>query len=235
LVTLEPEVSEIFNREDAIVRHELGHAVVWYHYGGALGRLRFYRMPDRLLMGGVLFRGRGAEVSQEDYMRTLTVRLLAGEVAARRFLRLPPDRIACEFPLTSYSNIDRLRPLIQQSPTDIMRAIDAAYHVASLEWWQWLLERHSEATEIVDAAWPVIESSAKVLEPYVPLEPNSEWQLPGLNLIEMFERGGVSSRIRPPVELVHDAVRGSLATRARRFWRSRISRSLITATIPPMA
>jgi hypothetical protein len=233
LVTIEYGIPEIFNREDVIVRHELGHAVVWYHYGGALGRMRFHRMRDGLLMGGVQVRGREADMSQDDYVRTSVVRLLAGEIAARIYLRLPLNHVASELDLRPTSNVRRLRPSIRRYRTDFMRAIDAAFHIAGPAWWPWLLNRHSEARAIVEAAWPVIDASAKNLQPNVPSELDSEWRIPGLTLIEMFERGKIRTLLYPPFEVVHPDARGTLATQVRRFWRSRVSKSLFVDFVPP--
>ncbi len=85
---------EGFNRDDVVVRHELGHTVTWYSFGRDVCHIRFKRSPiDARLQGGA------ANVNPPSFAhlkdaKEFVERMLAGESAARRSLGESRDQIS---------------------------------------------------------------------------------------------------------------------------------------------
>ena len=83
-----------WNRDDAVLRHEVAHALVWFHHGGGIGRLRAVRQADGLMLASVKTGPRPDQNDTPDFVDGVAERLLAGEVASRIHSRLPNNRIA---------------------------------------------------------------------------------------------------------------------------------------------
>src|SRR5258708_40182468 len=72
-----------WNRDSAVLWHELGHALVWFFHGGGIGGLRFTRATDGVLEAGLMCGPRPGQTETSAFIDAVAERLLAGEVAAR--------------------------------------------------------------------------------------------------------------------------------------------------------
>src|SRR5262245_35171325 len=71
-------------RPSAVLRHELGHAFVWYHHGGAIGTFRLFPFNGKI--GGVVRASghSGFQETDDGWDEAEAERTLAGEIAARQ-------------------------------------------------------------------------------------------------------------------------------------------------------
>ena len=108
-----------FNDDPAAVYHELGHAMIWYAGGGALGPITFRRSADGLLEPSVRLADRDRNEPLEETWRKspneLAERFLAGEATARRFLHMPRGMI-CAKGLRLYNGADLQTELPRWTP-----------------------------------------------------------------------------------------------------------------------
>lgn len=212
--------------DHAILRHELAHALVWFTYGGAIGRLKVCRLENDGLLASTRFGPMCRNVSSLEADEASAVRLLAGEVAARRFLKLPDSQVSCEVPFHPATTTTEVLYHLTEARADIAKALQFACQYAGNSWFTWLEKRHTEARRIVDGGWNAIDAGARKLERYIPSEPGSSFSLPGLWLIKRFEDGSITTNAKNPIEAVHEQVLGDCGMRLCRFLRLRITKSL---------
>lgn len=220
-----------FNEDPAVVFHEVGHALVWYAFGGGVGRLRFHRAEDQLLEPGVCLRPRRRDdspsVTWQQMPKELASRFLAGEAAARRFLGMSRTEICSKgLDLRSTTCLASTLQGHEDDREDIVKALFLALDCAGREWHNWIAERHVTANSIIDAGWKAIQAAAESILPHLPDRPGDTWSTPGLTLIGTFERLGVTTRIKPAVEIVCAGDEGSTIMRMCRLYRTRLARSL---------
>ena len=154
--------------DTAVVHHELGHAFVWLSDGGIVDHIRFWRDRNGLLSGGMrqgLPPSRPGETESALLERMWNEnsvqyarRLLAGEIAARRFLNLPEDEITCGFLITRDSALMSLLPTIELESSGIVKALHIAHDAAGDDWHPWIAQRHLEARERIERLWAGLES-----------------------------------------------------------------------------
>jgi len=212
--------------DDAILRHELGHALVWLHYCGAIGRLQLCRQPNSDLLASVRFGPMSESITQLQYEEAYAVRLLAGEIAARRFLNLPDDQITCVVPLSPTVRESQVLWSLTDDREDIVKVLQLSCRHAGDAWFSWLEKRHAEARRIVDAGWNTIDAAAQELRKHLPSEPRATIFLPGLWLIKRLEDDSAVTGTRKPVEALHKQILGNYGMRLYRFYRLRMTKSL---------
>lgn len=210
---LVPLDSADWNRDDVVVRHELGHAVAWYHHGEGIGRLRFNRAVDGLLEAGIVLGPARSDQEETDaFIDAYAERLLAGEAAARRWLGLPRGCVSLRglaghrLPM-GIGPMDLAETLCEPTARDGLPAYDDITKVL-LEaekrhrcvWKQWISQRIRDAEVIVDANAAVIEAAAALLQPLLP-HSSSPFELPGQHVMELLTRFGATTSRKGPVPL----------------------------------
>jgi hypothetical protein len=220
------ELQVAFHRDDSVLRHELGHALVWFMHGGGLGPLRLTRAGDGLLEGGVLVGPRhSAERETPDLIDAVTERILGGEIAARIHLGLCDWQISIGSPLVCLTHpaygAARVRNLCRPELRDARNVLSLAEQHHTSDWWSWIEARLLRTREHLTRVWPQLDALADEFLPLLPAAPGTEWKLPGTDLIARIYDAGIKpfDASRRPVELVpkEDAVFGW--TSMRRCWR----------------
>ncbi|NMM03525.1 hypothetical protein HHL24_37310 [Paraburkholderia sp. RP-4-7] len=215
------EYDKMLETDDAVLRHEIGHALVWFHYGGPIGRLRLSREYDGKLMASMRFGMTAIDIAKRN-----AVRLLAGEIAARRFLGLPAESATYDFQVPPSARAEAVTSRLGNPHSDMTKALILACDDAGDGWFEWLKARHSEARRLVDKEWQAIEDVAKGLKRHIPMEPRTDVLLPGLSLIKGFEKKAVVSQSSIATEAVHRGAIGSFGMRRYRCYRVHVAKSL---------
>lgn len=176
-------------QDAAVLRHEVGHAYAWLNYGGCVGRLRMERLSSGQLVASTCF-GAAIQDKSVSFAEANCVRLLAGEVAGRKFLHMSPREIVCDPIIPIRYPAHQLSSYLTtlQTPEDINKALGVAVGSAGNDWYSWLKDRHFEARSIVTAGWVAIESVAKDLEQYLPQTGATPIELPGQFLVDRFNK-----------------------------------------------
>lgn len=66
-----------WNDDETVLRHELGHVLVWYWHGGTVIRLRYTRASDGLLHGAARMAPRSlSQTETPEYIDANTERVL---------------------------------------------------------------------------------------------------------------------------------------------------------------
>jgi hypothetical protein len=209
-----------------VLRHELAHAAVWFLNGGGVGRLRFTRLAGGTLEASVLIGERVADQNIDDkYTDSAAERLLAGEIASRRWLGLPQDRVSvegCSFPVSNGTPVMRVLQLCRDRREDIARVLVLAGQRHAVTWCDWLSERLGRAREQVRLTWPAIESCARSYTPLLPRSPGYSRIIWGTDLLADLWKCGLRplDADKPPVELLKVGESGSPFTCLRRWWRA---------------
>jgi hypothetical protein len=214
----------------AVVRHEVGHAAVWFHHGGAIGRLRLTRLVDGRLAAGVRLHGRTSKPPDVmAYFETCAERLLAGELAARRHVGLPTNRISVEDPsvlrggpsawsclevIWSFDRVDH----------DAARAVQIAAH--EQQWLSWLERRLSAADHILAERWTSIDSVSAELLSSVPRRLGSSFRISGSLLIDLMRRHGLQPKLTEHAVAIEALTRKECETIWS--WPGRIVRTMST-------
>lgn len=205
-----------WNRDTAILRHEIGHALVWFFHGGGIGRLRCTRAFDGLLEASVQFGPPCFDwQATPEFIDACAERLLAGEVVARRHLGLPGGRIALrglrgsrlpmgirprEIAETMTEN--PIGPDGRRMLEDITKVLLAAeeHHVAT--WRAWIQERLLATEAIVTEHAACIEVVAAQLLHRLPSRPGRQFVLPAAKVVDLLAKAGVRFHASAPVILL---------------------------------
>jgi hypothetical protein len=224
-----------FDRPNVVIRHELGHAVTWFHFGEAIGRLKCCRRADGQLLPRVALWPRANNIEKlksPEYAEPLVERLLAGEISARRTLKMRTDQICSRnLPVTGDSNhlayvLNQIDDNDDLAKEDIVKVLTLALNNAQQDWRAWITERMIRANELVDQNWTAIDQIALKLEARLPAAGKSRiWT--GGELIARMSRYGVHSRKNPAVEIVYNDNHGGLLTRMKRFLQEMGPRGII--------
>jgi len=196
--------------ERAILCHELGHAVAWFSFEGAVGSIK---MEHEAIETGVeadilLLPRDGRKVTEETeaYRIPCTVRLLAGDVAYRREMGKREGMIS----LRGFCNRDGDTPeeILQKlerdhrTDDDLYKILNKALQAAPLEPEEWLTVRLQEAITCVNTNWEAITAIADRLGERAPMVGQEIW-VPGTNLIWWMKSAGVRPGKSPALELLH--------------------------------
>jgi hypothetical protein len=212
--------------DDAVVRHELGHAAVWFRLGGALGPLEFFRTQPMTLMARAHVPHRSTGDQHVPTRRDAAIeRTLSGEIAARRHLGARLDRVSLGHPAASQLVVGHpigvVRVMCDPDLNDLAKALQTAEEHHSSNWWPWFLQRHANATQHVQDAWSVIDQLAGELMPLLPARHGGTLTLLGTDLIRSMYRLGLAplSPSHPPMEAIPRGREGGTSAWARRLWR----------------
>lgn len=181
-----------FHEDAVVVRHELGHALTWHLLGGEVELIRFVRCSSGDLAGGMKMVP-PATGSLEDLKdlwnknpKELACRLLAGEIAARRYLNLPPQEVCSDFSVSPGTSLSVVLSGREGDMNDLTKALSLANDAAGDKWYSWLVERHQETQSLVSAQWPTINRIADQLVEGLPVYPeDNELSITGSYLLAM--------------------------------------------------
>jgi hypothetical protein len=166
-----------------------------------------------LLEAGVRCLGHTERDTSPAAVESEATRLLAGEIAVRRYLGMSEEVIS----------LDRY---VDDPRQDSMRVYASAITYGGARWFQWIEERHSVAQALVSRGWDAIASGADHLEKWLPTNRNSRTFLPGFLLLDHFDRLLPWPDENPPTEILHADVLGGKRVRICRWWRVSVRRSL---------
>jgi hypothetical protein len=220
-----------FNDDRAAVYHELGHALIWYVAGGAVGPITFHRSTDGLLEPSIRLAARDRNEPLEETWRKspneLAERFLAGEAAARCYLHMPRGMI-CAKGLRLFNGADLQTALIGQSNNreDIVKVLFLANERAEPDWQHWVRQRLLATNLAIEMHWSAIEATARVILPQLPKARGTALRIPGLQVIRAFRSYGVRSAIVPAVEVLYGGLKGGVTLRAHRWWMKRVTHTL---------
>jgi hypothetical protein len=154
-----------------VLRHELGHIVVWFRCGEAIGPLTIQRYPNgSLRAGSVLWPRKGdrTRLVLREYAEPLAERLLAGESAARKALGTRTDQICTDgIQVDTNSHLPNILNQMDER-TDIGNVLFIPQQHSIPNWYQWVEARLKNADSVVDAHWTAIDQIARCLEPLLP-------------------------------------------------------------------
>ena len=218
-MTHKPTISNFFdstphrelNEDHAALCHEITHAVVWYHSGQAIGRMKITRSPkDKLLEPRVALLPRTGDPRDLQTINggtSYAERMLAGDFAARIVAHLPTNQISTFGLLKADGEPD--------GQHDLAELLTVAAQIAGKNYTSWLNERLRCAASIVRGNWVGIENIANRLRLTLP-RPGAFACIAGTTLIALMRRQGVQSQVKPPVEVVFNGSEGRQNTQARR-------------------
>jgi len=217
-----------FNDDWPVLCHELGHAVIWFHLGEGIGRLKCCRDTTSQLRAGVALwpRTGGLEdLLSPEHAASYAERLLAGELAARRALGNLRTTQICSKGLPVHGGVDYLTQTLNGldqdadlAKEDITKVLTLAINNAQRNWRQWIGDRLNRSEAMVAQNWSAIDGIARCLRRKLPAVGKSRvW--PGTDLIAEMQRSGVPSDKLPAVEIVFSGESGGFLTRLRRFVR----------------
>lgn len=180
MITFSPRWPHGFNDDDAVLRHELAHALVWDFHGGNFTGICFQRTADRLLTGRLRTID-PAGLSVEDIVRErapeLAERALAGEIAARKYLEEPEFCVCSNLPLNPAADLAQILPQPSYPEPDDVKALRYAHTTAGRNWHAWLSDRYQSAHAVVVERWEALDMAAEVFYADLPLNPGENWFL----------------------------------------------------------
>lgn len=217
-----------FERDDVVLRHEAGHIVSWFIFGGGIGPLRLLRREDGKLVGGVLFGPPSAKQTEDAaFIDACAERLVAGELAARGYLGLPDWQLSSGDDYASLHTATRHVSVVRErlDPTliDARKVLDLAEDHHPQAWWSWLQERLLVTSSVLRAHEPKVAALAECLRSGVPTKQGeSERLTSGTDVVRWGYEVGLQPALstRPPVELVPADFSGGVHSWARRLWRT---------------
>ena len=213
-----------FNPDRVVVIHELGHAVTWFSYGEGVGRMKFTRGQDGLLCAKTLleFRDLNSHASDQQAACYAVERMLGGESAARRAVGFRRDQICSDrIPITSDNDLRRLlrNRIYDNRKSDFFNVLRLTASCDPPDWHTWLQERLVNAQRAVDANWEPIVKIARKIVKRLPKNTRRNYYCWGTNLIASLQGAGVSTRLRPALEILEQGEIGGLWTNLKRFRR----------------
>lgn len=231
MTVFDPTRHVAFNCDEVSVRHEMAHAAVWFHLGEGIGPLRLRRGEDLLLHPSVLAKQASErQAPTVEYLDRCAEKLLAGEVAARRFLHMPThvvsigdQRVTAAGPHWSPAEV---ASMCRRKEEDIVKVLAMAHQDHPHDWWDWLHARMKRSVELVELCWPTIEIVATRLVRQVPRIPGEQRVVWGTNLISWMYAAGLDPEddTRHPIELIPRDHPGPCLTRVLRSARERLGK-----------
>lgn len=156
-----------WEQRDTVLRHELGHALVWYQQGGSLGRLALTEVKPGCWLGRQAF-----GTSKQDPAENVAQRLLAGELSARQYLGLPTDVIHLDGLSDDRISVCTSAQELYSSAlsngaderSDAMKVLDLARVHHNRRWRQWVRACMQDAASVLTKQRDVIECAADQFE-----------------------------------------------------------------------
>jgi hypothetical protein len=171
----DPDMPDAFNADDVVARHEAGHVCTWIHYGGGVGSVEFHIEFAGLVQGmSECVQHSELTVGHRQFLDWSTERRLAGELAARRYLSLPMDRVSVGHPEAArWNRLDSVMDALGAIPEkltdkhDAVRLLMAARDSKRRDWLEWLQARLISARDVVEANQTAIELLGRILERHI--------------------------------------------------------------------
>lgn len=164
-----------------MIRHEFGHALVWLTGGHEVHSLRFKR-DNRLLTATTHYTEPHCQTEAELLLtmpEILTERLLAGEIASRRYCGLPLNIICSSLLVNQDSDLASLLQGQLPSNYDDVKAFEIARQTAGQNWYHWLAERHKNALNTITHYWDALDNASDVLYADIPVVANDSFSIDG--------------------------------------------------------
>jgi hypothetical protein len=224
LLPLDHEIHVGLEEDHVVLRHEIGHFVTWFLYGGGIGPLRLRRQPDGRLLAAVKVGPRSADERETPaFIDAVAERLLAGEIAARQHLEMCDWQVSIGDPrvvlFDAATQIGRVRTVCHRDLADTTNLLSLAEQHHPDDWWQWIENRLLHVRALLGSRAQLIEVLAKRLGPLVPSA--GERRAPGTDLIRWGYDAGLAplDEALPPVELIPTDCVGGPCVGVRRWWR----------------
>lgn len=212
--------------DSVVIRHEFGHTIAAFALGFEVGRIAFARRPDLLLVGAVRSRLPDTLRSTYDQDQLNVTRLLAGEIAARKYLNISQDELCASFPLSGRSSFAYAESVTKGGQDDISKAISIACTKGD-NWFAFLSDCHEHAKDIVENGWAGVERISLIVEKKgLPQKMERLVLVPGLVAIRAFERARCTPGGGLAVEAVHRELLGSIYLRLVRVFRKCVAKNL---------
>jgi len=170
-----------FEDDNAVIRHEFGHALVWLTCGYEVHSLRFVR-GNRLLTATTRYTESNCQTEAELLLTMpdiLTERLLAGEIASRIYCELPLNIICSSLSVNPDSDLTSLLQGQLPSNYDDVKAFEIARQTAGQNWYHWLAERHKNALNTITNYWDALDNASDVLYGDIPVGANDSFSIHG--------------------------------------------------------
>lgn len=213
--------------DSVVVRHEFGHALAAFTLGLGVGRIAFARQADMVLAGSA--RSRVPDIKPPEYkLDQITVtRLLAGEIAGRKYLGMTQDEFCTDFDLSDRHHFHYAKSVAHGGLDDISKALSYACKYGH-EWYSFLSKCHEQAKTIVESGWEGIEGMSAITERTgLPDIQGATLLIPGIEAIRAFERSGCTPGRGLAVEAVHHELLGSPYLRMIRALRKHVAQNLL--------
>lgn len=196
-----------WNADPVVLRHELGHATIWFYYGGGIGRLLLQRSSDGLLEP--CCKSAPSSPTQEvtpEFIDAVAERLLAGEVAARIHLGLQPDQVTLRKLTSNYFQmgiraIDVAQTMSESTREDVYRVLDLADQYHPDDWQEWIRLRLASCEEVLHQYWSILEGAAVRFTPAIPRRWGTCVEVPGPRLVQVFSELGMEFKGNPPIPI----------------------------------
>lgn len=222
-VVFDPSPPETLNRLPCVLFHEIGHALVWFASGEAVGTIRLKALGEPSTWAGscpAWPRVDGPEsLADPSFWSLRAERALAGDIAGRkRHGNLPLEVISAD----GLRSSGTLTPdaIISMLPDghDLRKAVELSRKAVDVKWLDWLNERHRTALSIVEEYWDEICARAVKIEKGLPKDAISH-RIYGTDVIDLFRKAHVPCAKSPPVEVVYNDDQGPFWVKLRRFVR----------------
>jgi hypothetical protein len=180
------------DEDETVVRHELGHALVWLDQGNVVERICFTRTANLLLRGVTKVKlpdGWSEARLRKERPEQLAERILAGEIAAREYNELAHGEICTDLVLLPNSELGAVLTGQSENPDDDIKALFLAHEAAGLGWYVWLCERHAAARARVLTHWAALENAAENVLADLPLCAGEEFIIRGPSVARLLEVG----------------------------------------------
>jgi hypothetical protein len=177
--------SKSLEHDLAVIRHELGHALVSYYFGWQMGRVAFVRLPEGVLGGGARTKPRTEHTPEPEFKKVSVVRLLAGEIAARKFLELPLTHVCtqAEGVHELKTSFDVLR-MFSNRNDDLSKALRLTAELHDTDFFRCFWGYYGQSVKIINEGWAGIEYASRKIEKHgFPKTENEELLIPALDII----------------------------------------------------
>lgn len=191
----DPKDRQKLHSDGAVLRHELGHALTWFGFGGRVDKITFIRLHQTsrtssqyLLTGRTRYNFRnGIPEESADNAEMFAQRILAGESAARKWAGMNRNSICTGgLEIRRGSNVRAILSAQADNPDDFIGILRLAERWGQSDWHYWISSMLSRARIRVDANWAAIQCIASEHEHRLPSNPGDFYEIDGEALMAKF-------------------------------------------------
>jgi hypothetical protein len=195
------------NGDWQVLCHEIGHAVVWFYFKGAIGPLSMPTNSTTDVEPGVCLAPRDGKTKTQwsrKYAESYAIRLLAGDIAARLAvdpgIGLSNERITAQDVFIRDSQDRCVLPKRPNPHNDLGKVLLITEKHCIKQFEAWVSTRFSEARILVLDMWPTIQQIASTVQQR--LGAGAERTFPGRDLIAVMQAHGIGSHSEIAIELI---------------------------------